>query len=141
MTLLQLRIITPKAVVLEEEIESITAPGADGEVTVLARHVPLFLLLKEGVVTIRKDGDENFFSIGGGYLETNGKQVNLLVSRAFGQDQIDQKEVEAARAKAEQDLKDAPTEEARHNAMLSLRRSMIDLKVLGKIKRRKTSSV
>jgi hypothetical protein len=44
MTLLQLRIITPKAVVLEEEIESITAPGADGEVTVLARHVGRALL-------------------------------------------------------------------------------------------------
>lgn len=130
-----LRIITPKRVVLEEEAESITAPAAGGEITVLYQHTPLFSLLKEGVVTVRKDRDESHFSIGGGYLETNGKEVNVLVSRAYHQDEIDEKEIEAARKKAEEDLKTAKTEEERHEAMLTLRRSIVDLKVLKKRRR------
>lgn len=136
MTILHLRIITPKKVVLEDEIESITAPGSEGELTVLPRHVALFTMLKEGVVTIRTKGDETLFSIGGGYLETNGKEVNVLVSRAYHQDEIDEKEVETARLDAEKLIKEAPTDALRHEAMTSLRRSIIDLKVL---RRRKKS--
>lgn len=84
------------------------------------------------LAAIKKKGEEDFFSIGGGYLETDGKNVNLLVSRTYGQDKIDEKEVEKAKAQAEQDLKDAPTEQARHEAFLNLHRSIVDLKVLRK---------
>ncbi len=137
MSQLRLRIITPKKTVFEQEINSITAPASDGEVTILPGHMPLFSLLTEGVVTIRTEGDENYFSIGGGYLETNGKAVNLLVSRAYGQDQIDEAEITKAKAHAEQLIKEAPNEAARHEAMMQLRRSLIDLKVLSKVKKRK----
>lgn len=132
MKLFSLRIITPKKVVLEDEVSAITAPGSDGELTVLYNHMPLFALLNEGVVTVRKDRDESFFSIGGGYVETTGKEVNLLVSRAYHQDEIDEREVEKARIEAEKRLKEAPSEEARHSAMLQLRRSLVDLKVIRK---------
>ena len=43
--MLHLKIITPKKVVLEHEVRSVTAPGADGEFTVLPRHTKLFSLL------------------------------------------------------------------------------------------------
>lgn len=121
--------------VLEKEAESVTVPGSGGELTVLYNHAPLFTLLKEGVVTVRLGSDESFFSIGGGYLETNGREVNLLVSRAYGQDEIDEKEIAAARQKAESDLKTVKTDEERHEAMQTLRRSIIDLKVLKKRRR------
>ena len=82
---MKLRIITPRKVVLEEEINSITLPSADGEITILPNHVNLFSLLNEGVVKIKYDRKEDFFAIGGGYVETNGEYVNLLVSRAYSQ--------------------------------------------------------
>ena len=74
-----LRIITPRKIVLEEEVNSVTAPSADGEITVLPRHTNLFTLLNEGVVMIRKNGKENYLAIGGGFLETDGTEINLLV--------------------------------------------------------------
>ena len=125
-----LRIITPKRIVAEVEVVSVTAPGVGGEFTVLFNHMPLFSLLKEGVVTVRTDGDESFFSIGGGDLETTGKEVNLLVSRAYGQDEIDEKEVEKARMEAERLVKEAPSEVERKQALEQFRRSVVDLKVL-----------
>lgn len=54
MKALSLKIITPKKVVLEDEVNSVTAPGLSGELTILPIHVPLFAVLKEGVVTIKK---------------------------------------------------------------------------------------
>ena len=68
---MKLRIITPKKMVLEEEIEAVTLPSIEGEITILPNHVSLFSLLKEGVVKIKYEKKEDFLAIGGGYAETN----------------------------------------------------------------------
>lgn len=138
---MKLKILTPKKVALEEEITSITAPGADGEVTILPHHASLFILLKEGVVKILSNKEESFFSIGGGYLETDGKEVNLLVSRAYGQDEIDEAEVAKAQQEAERYLKEAKTDVDRQQAMEMLRRSLIDSKLLSKIKHKRRTHI
>lgn len=135
---LSLKIVTPKKVVLEDEVYSVTAPGLSGELTVLPSHVPLFAVLKEGVVTIKKSGDESFFSIGGGYIETDGKTLHLLVSRAFGQDELDERDIEEARKKAERLLSDSKDEAERQQALQTLRRSLIDMKVLKRVRRKRS---
>lgn len=131
----KLRIITPKKVVLERTAESVTLPTVEGEITILFNHVPLFSLLKEGAVIVREGGDESFFSIGGGYVETTGKEVNVLVSRAYHQSEIDEAAIEEAKKDAAARLKDAKTDSERQQAMEILRRSTIDLKVLKKRRR------
>ncbi len=133
-----LRIITPKKLVLEQEIVGITVPSVDGELTILSNHVPLFTALEEGVVRIEVEKGEEFLSIGGGYLETDGKVLHLLVSRAYGQDEIDEQEAEKARKRAEKLLDEVEDEHERQQIMMELRRSMIDLKLLKKVKRRKS---
>lgn len=134
---LLLKIITPKKIVFQDEVESVTAPSALGQITILYNHIPLFSLLKEGIVKIRKESEEYYFSIGGGYLETTGKEVSLLVSRAYGQDELDEESIRKAKEEAEKLLKESKTEKERYEAMAALRRSLIDLKVLRFKKRRK----
>ena len=136
----KLRIITPKKVVYEKEVASVTAPSASGEITILQKHVPLFSLLKEGVIKVKKENDETFFSIGGGYLETNGKETNILVSRAYHQDEIDEELVKKAKESAEKLVKESKTKEERREAISSLRRTLIDMKVI-KHRRHPKSSV
>lgn len=126
-----LQIITPKKVVFQDKVISVTAPSSSGEITILYNHTPLVSLLKEGVVKIVQNGEETFFSIGGGYVETTGKEVNLLVSRAYGQDELDEKAIKQAKEKAERLIQESKTEEERRQAMASLRRSIIDLRLLG----------
>jgi len=81
---LHLKIITPKKVVLEKDIKSISLPSEEGEITILPRHTNLFSLLKEGIIKIKSETKEDFLAIGGGYLETDGEVVNILVTRAYG---------------------------------------------------------
>ena len=116
--------------------DSITLPSKSGEITILARHVPLFSLLVDGIIKIKNDGEERYFAIGGGYVETDGKSLTVLVSRAHGQDELDEKAIIEAKNKAEKDVLELKDTIERTEAMEILRRSTIDLKLLTKVKRR-----
>ena len=74
-------IATVDEVLFEGEVVSVTAPGAAGELTVLANHSALITTLKEGVVKVRaqKEGDLQEFKISGGLLETSGNRTTILV--------------------------------------------------------------
>jgi F-type H+-transporting ATPase subunit epsilon len=133
--MIKLRIITPKQVVLEGEIQSITVPSVEGEITILPKHVNLFSMLNEGVVKIKYEKKEDYLAIGGGYVETNGEYVNLLVSRAYGQDVVNQATTEKAIKQAQEMLQKAKTDEERIEAGTLLRRSVVDMKLLKKRKR------
>jgi F-type H+-transporting ATPase subunit epsilon len=131
---LHLKIITPRKVVVDEEITSITVPSSEGDMTVLPHHIHLLSLLSEGIITIRKDKKEDYLAIGGGYLETDGKEINILVSRAYKQEEIDAELTEKAIEKAKRDIKEIKDEKQRLEAVSILRRSVINMKL---VKRRK----
>ena len=135
---LHLKIITPKKVVVDEDVYSVNAPASEGVITVLPHHEHLFTLLAEGVVKIRrsKEGtDEDYLAIGGGYLETDGKNLNILVSRAYGQDEIDEEFTKKAMAEAEKILRETKNDGERHEAAATMRKAIIDMKLI-KRKRR-----
>ncbi len=132
-----LQIITPKKIVFEEEVKAVMVPSVSGDITVLDKHMALFSQLKEGIVTVKRSGEDMFYAIGRGYLETNKSKTILLVSRAYGQDELDEAEIKKAQDQAEKDLKSAPGEVERVEALELLRRSAIDLKLLSKVRRKR----
>jgi len=134
---LSVQIITPQRQVFEDMVESITIPAQDGELTILSHHVPLFTPLVEGVVELKTGKDEHYFAIGGGYLETDGVKAIILVSRAQGQDEINEKAVTEAETRAKKMVTEAKTDEERQQAMQMLRRSIVDDKLLQRVRRRK----
>lgn len=134
---LRLQIVSPQRVVLEKEVSSVTAPSVLGEITILPKHVNLFTLLKEGLIKIKFDHNEEYFAIGGGYLQTDGEKVIILVSRVFGQKEINEKIIEESLKKAQELLKTAKTEKEKQQAISLLRRAIIEDKLLKKVKKRK----
>jgi F-type H+-transporting ATPase subunit epsilon len=135
MDYLKLKIITPKKKVFNEEVKSVTAPASDGEITILPRHTNLFSLLKEGIIKIiKKNEEEEYLAIGGGYLETDGEEVNLLVSRAYKQDEINEEEIKKAMEEAKKMVSQVKDETQRQQALSTLRKSIIDLKLIRKKK-------
>jgi F-type H+-transporting ATPase subunit epsilon len=134
MSSLHLKIITPKKIVMEEEIKSINVPSEDGELTILPRHMNLFCLLKEGIIKIKFKEQEDYLAIGGGYLETDGENINVLVTRAYGQDEIDEKMTEKAVNEAKQILSQSKDKQQLIEATSLLRKSMLDMKLLKKRK-------
>lgn len=138
MSTLHLKVITPKKVVLEEDVKSVTVPSSEGELTILPRHTNLFSLLKEGIVRIKTENKEDYMAIGGGYLETDGKGINILVARAYGQDEIDENLTEKAMEEAKKVLSQAKDSQQLIEATSLLRKSLIDMKLIKRHKARKT---
>lgn len=134
---MNLQIITPQKISFEGEVTAITVPSTSGEITILKNHEALFTMLNAGVIKIKKPGNDEFLAIGGGYLETNKQKTTLVVSRAYGQDEIDAGEIKRAQEEAERTLKTAVTETERQQALEVFRRSAIDAKLLSKVSRKK----
>ena len=130
---MRLKVITPRKLVLDKDVIAVTAPALEGEITILPRHTNLFSLLKEGIVKIKETGNnEEYLAIGGGYLETDGMTVQIIVSRAYNQDEIDRELTEKAIESAKNILASAKDENQKREATMLLRRSLIDLKLLRK---------
>lgn len=138
MNTLRLKVITPRKIVIDKQVGSVTVPTADGEITILPHHAHLFSLLVEGIVKIKSTGNEDDLAIGGGYLETNGETVTVLVARAYGQDEIDKDLTSKAVEEAKHILSKSTDEKERAEAMTIIRRSVIDSKLM---KRRKARPV
>lgn len=135
--MLNLKIITPQKKVLEKQIKSVSCHTVDGDITIMPRHSALLTLLAEGVITVRDlTGNEEYFSCGSGYVETDGKQVQILISRAAGQDEIDEKKVLEAQQQAKRVLAEQKSASDRRQAWAMLQRTSLDLKVINKLKRK-----
>jgi F-type H+-transporting ATPase subunit epsilon len=133
--MLNLKIITPQKKVLEKEVKSITCRTVNGEITVLPRHCALLTLLADGVITVRDSGgSEEFFSAGSGYIETDGITARILISRAAGQDELDERKVNEAREQAKKILAEQKNASDRRRALAMLQRTTLDLKVVKKLK-------
>lgn len=134
-----LKVITPRKIVIDEDVDSVTAPSSTGEITILRHHTNLFSMLVEGIIKIKIKNKEDYLSIGGGYLETDGETLTILVSKAYGQAEIDQKLTEAAIEEAKKILSRSKDTKERLEASSLLRRSLVDIKLLKKHRSKHTS--
>lgn len=132
---MKLQIITPVKLVKETEISSVTLPTVQGEITILPKHQSLLTLLQEGLVTYKSSGSAESLAIGGGYAQTDGELVRVLVSKAYGQDEIDEKLNQQAIEHAQAILRDSKNMQEKADARAILRRSVLDSKL---IKRHRT---
>jgi F-type H+-transporting ATPase subunit epsilon len=101
MNTFRLEITTPERVVYSDEITSVTLPTVNGEITVLAHHVPIVTVLKPGELIIRKDHDAHPYAIGGGFAEVQGEKLLILADTAEHVTEIDEQRTEEARQRAE----------------------------------------
>lgn len=134
--MLHVKIITPEKAVYENDIVSITCQTVDGEITLLPHHVPLLTLLRDGVITIRGKDQEEYFSAGSGYVETDGRTVRILISHAVGQDELDEKKIVEVQEQAKKLLSEKGEKADREQAMGMLRRATFDLKIINKRRKR-----
>jgi F-type H+-transporting ATPase subunit epsilon len=76
---LQVRVVSPQAVVFEGEARSLTAPAWDGQVGILSGHAPFMTLLGGGelAVDLPGGGSQRFF-LNRGVLKVENDQVTVL---------------------------------------------------------------
>ncbi|PIP73632.1 MAG: ATP synthase F1 subunit epsilon [Candidatus Lloydbacteria bacterium CG22_combo_CG10-13_8_21_14_all_47_15] len=103
MKLFTFKVLTPERIVLEDDIESATFPTADGEITVLADHIPYIAPLMAGEMLVKKsDGSEAAFAIAGGFVEFSNNVLSVLADTVERAEEIDIVRAEQARKRAEE---------------------------------------
>lgn len=140
---LALEIVTIERKVFEaEDIEMLIAPAVEGEMGILPRHTPTLTALKPGELLIRhRDGTEEPFAIGGGFIEVRPDKVIVLADTAEHVDEIDIERAEQARQRAEELLREGPPEEGPSVSALrdALARSRVRLKVARRRRRHRST--
>ena len=131
---LALEIITPTKVVLSEEVDEVTIPTTDGEISILPNHVNLLTKIAAGEMIIRKGTKADLFAITGGFLEILNSHVNVLADYAIHADDIEIAKVQEAKERAQKAMKEKITEEDFRVANAELAKSLLQLKVAHKRK-------
>jgi len=136
-----LEIITPQRKAFSETVNAVYVPTSEGRVGVLPKHTRLFTALTEGEVRITYAGKDWYLVIGGGFMEVTKEKISILVSRAVHADEINESELKKAQEEAKHMIAQKGKTIERDEALASLRRSFLELKVLGHHKHRPASSL
>lgn len=127
---LKLEMVTPHKLVLSEEVDEITAPGAIGEFGVLPGHTPMLTTLKVGELTYRQGSQVKHVAVNWGYVEVEDDNVTVLVETAEKADKIDLERARAALSRAENALKTLSPDDKQFKIMeAALTRALIRIQV------------
>lgn len=130
---LRLRLVTPERLVLDEEVEEITAPGTLGEFGVLPNHTTFLSSLEIGGLTYKKGGEIHSLAVSDGFAEVEDDSVTVLCSEAAFTHEIDPQDAKESVGAAEEKIKNlAPTDSGFDEAQKALSVAQNRLNVVSK---------
>jgi F-type H+-transporting ATPase subunit epsilon len=138
MAKMQVELVTAEQRVVSGEADFVKAPGIDGELGILPRHIPLMTPLRAGEVLVRNDGRDEYLFVAGGFLQVLPEKVVILADAAERAEEIDETRADEARKRAQEALqrKDVSPEESAAYAQ-ALERALFRLRVAELRKRRR----
>jgi F-type H+-transporting ATPase subunit epsilon len=98
---IKFKIVTPERTVQDMEIDQVTLPVLDGQVTILPGHRSYIAALKAGEIMLKTEGKEILLVTSGGFIEFNDNTLVVLADTAEAAEEIDVKRAEEARQRAE----------------------------------------
>ena len=128
-TSLQLNIVSAERSLVDERVDEVEIPGADGYFGVLPGHTPLLALLGLGELWYRQGSEKHFLLIAFGFAEVQPDRVTILAQVAEKPDEIDVARAEAAKRRAEERLKQPVADMDFERARIAMLRSLIRLQV------------
>ncbi|MBZ5505408.1 MAG: F0F1 ATP synthase subunit epsilon [Acidobacteriia bacterium] len=128
---IQLEIVTPERLVVNDTAEYIEIPGKTGYLGVLPGHAPLITELAVGEISYTNAGKTKRLAVAWGFAEVLQNKVTILAETAEKAEEIDTARAEAAKKKAEAELQKAGVD-GNEDAQAALDRAKARLDVAGK---------
>ena len=135
---IQCDIVTQERTVFSEMVDSVNLPGSEGRLGILPNHTPLLTTLAFGEVIVRRDGEEEYFAVGGGLAEIQPDKVIVLADSAEHVEEIDIERAEQARTQAEKAMEEGVPDDPDRYAQIraSLQRAQVRIDVARRRRRR-----
>ena len=111
MATIHVDVVSAEELIFSGEATFVALPGEAGELGIKPRHTPLITRIKPGSVRIQlENGTEEFVFVAGGILEVQPICVTVLSDTAIRGKDLDDEKANAAKAAAEEALKNAKSE-------------------------------
>lgn len=139
--MIKFELVTLAGIKFSESVHEVMLPTPQGEIAVFEHHMPLVSLVAPGIIKVRakadtKDSHLDLFSVHGGVIEIANNTIRVLVDEAVRDDELNEKEVQAALERAKQLRAEASEQVDLDKAQALIDRHNIELKV-AELRRRK----
>jgi F-type H+-transporting ATPase subunit epsilon len=98
---LRLKIITPRKILVNEEVDAVFSHSTEGEFGILPDHIPYMTDLDIGVTEYINGAKKQFVSTIGGVIQVKENVVTILSDAAELGEEIDVPRAQAAKERAE----------------------------------------
>lgn len=129
--MLHLQIITPEKTVFDDEVDQVSLPTQNGQITILPHHTNLISQIEPGEMIFKKHSKESHLAAGYGFAQIAANNVKVLVDLAAPEEEMEEKAIEAAKKEAEDALarKHELSEEEYAYAAANLQKALAQLKI------------
>jgi F-type H+-transporting ATPase subunit epsilon len=128
-TKLQLQIVSADRSLVNEQVDEVEIPGADGYFGVLPGHTPLLAVLGVGDLSYRQGQETRHLAIAFGFAEVQPEGVTILAQVAETAEEIDVARAEAAKRRAEERMRTPAAEMDFERARVALMKALVRLQV------------
>jgi F-type H+-transporting ATPase subunit epsilon len=135
-THLQLQIVSADRSLVNERVDEVVIPGADGYFGVLPGHTPLLALLGAGELWYRQGQEKHYLLIAFGFAEVQPDRVTILAQIAELAEEINVARAEAARNRAQERMVRPTVDMDAERARIALLKSLIRLQVASRARMR-----
>jgi F-type H+-transporting ATPase subunit epsilon len=129
---IQLEIVTPERLVVEDTVAEIQIPGKNGYLGILPGHAPLITELSVGEISYRGNGFTHYLAVAWGFAEVLPTKVTILAETAERAEEIDVERARRAKEAAEKVLHSTDPDTDFERALAALKRAEVRLDVAAK---------
>jgi F-type H+-transporting ATPase subunit epsilon len=126
---LTLLVVSADRALVNEQVDEVEIPGADGYFGVLPGHTPLLATLQVGVLWYRQGSEKHYLAMAFGFAEVQPDRVTILAQIAEKAHEVDPARAEVARKRAEERLSNPTRDMDFERARVALLKALVRLQV------------
>lgn len=100
----KLKIVTPRGIYKETEVEMLNLRTTSGQIGILANHLPLASAIDISEMNYIKDEQRYKFALAGGFVYVNDDETTIIANAIESPEEIDLRRAQEAKARAEERL-------------------------------------
>ncbi|MBR1741512.1 MAG: F0F1 ATP synthase subunit epsilon [Lachnospiraceae bacterium] len=127
-----LQIISPTRIFFDGDATMVEMKTTEGEIGVLAGHIPLTAILEPGVLKIHQEDGVKEAALHDGFVEIQKTKVTVLAESCEWPDEIDVTRAEEAKERAEKRIQSGRDDVDMLRAELALKKALIRIDIAGK---------
>lgn len=132
---LHLKVTTPERTLINSEVDQVTIPTREGEITVMPGHVSLMGVLAPGELILKSDTTEEALVVYGGFLDVrDGREIRILADEAAHITELDLSKAEAAHEAAVKAMSEKFNPADYEDAALAVERELATIRAARKWK-------